>query len=92
MYYRHYLDRIFIIHRLYQVLHHRFTRTITDLVYMSKHCSTTATVQTHVQCSENSIRSCENLSVSKLVKTTINIAITVKILKSKVTLLNTCEH
>ena len=35
MYYRHYLDRIFIIHRLYKVLHHRFTRTVTDLVYMS---------------------------------------------------------
>ena len=46
------------------------------------------TVQTRVQ---NSTRSYENLSVSKLVKTAINTAITVKLLKSKVTLLNTCE-
>jgi low affinity Fe/Cu permease len=30
-------------------------------------------------------------AVSKLVKTAINTAITVKLLKSKVTLLNTCE-
>ena len=89
MYYRHYLDRIFIIHRLYKVLHYRFTRTVTDLVYMSS-TVTTPTAQTYVQC--NSIRSCENLSVSKIVKTAINTAITVKILKSKVTLLNTCEH
>jgi hypothetical protein len=52
------------------------------------------TVQTRVQCNDNSTRSYENLSVSKLVKTAINIAITVKLLKllkSKVTLLNTCE-
>jgi hypothetical protein len=48
-------------------------------------------VQTRVQCNENSTRSYENLSVSKLVKTAINTAITVKLLKSKVTLLNTCE-
>ena len=73
MYYRHYLDRIFIIHRLYiKVLHHRFTRTVTDLVYMSS-IVTTPTAQTYVQCNENSIRSCENLSVSKLVKTAINV-------------------
>jgi hypothetical protein len=58
------------------------------LVYVS---STTPTVQTRVQCNENSTRSYENLSVSKLVKTGINTAITVKLLKSKVTLLNTCE-
>ena len=37
-----------------------------------------------------STRSYENLSVSKLVKTAINTAITGKLLKSKVTL-NTCE-
>ena len=36
-------------------------------------------------------RSYENLSVSKLVKTAINTAITVKPLKLKVTLLDTCE-
>jgi hypothetical protein len=36
-------------------------------------------------------RSYENLSVLKLVKTAINIAITVKLLTSKVTLLNTYE-
>jgi hypothetical protein len=58
------------------------------LVYVS---STTSTVQTRVQCNENSTRSYENLSVSKLVKTAINTAITVKPLKSKVTLLITCE-
>jgi hypothetical protein len=59
------------------------------LVYVS---STTPTVQTRVQCNENSTRSYENLSVSKLVKTAINTTITVKLLKSKVTLiLNTCE-
>ena len=39
------------------------------------------TVQTRVQCNENSTRSYENLSVSKLVKTAINTAITVKPLK-----------
>ena len=96
MYYRHsikcryYLDRIFIIHRLYKVVHYPpSTRTVTDLLYMSSR--TTPTVQTHVQRNENSIRSYENLSVSKLVKTAINTAITVNILKSKVTLLNTCE-
>jgi hypothetical protein len=49
------------------------------------------TVQTRVQCNENSTRSYENLSVSKLVKTVINTAITVILLKSKVALLNTCE-
>jgi hypothetical protein len=43
------------------------------LVYVS---STTPTVQTRVQCNENSTRSYENLSVSKLVKTAINTAIT----------------
>jgi hypothetical protein len=58
------------------------------LVYVS---STTPTVQTRVQCNENTSRSYENLSVSKFVKTAINTAITVKLLKSKVTLLNTCE-
>jgi hypothetical protein len=58
------------------------------LVYVS---STTPTVQTRVQCNENSTRSYENLSVSKLVKTAIDTAITVKLLKSKVTLLNTWE-
>jgi hypothetical protein len=57
------------------------------LVYVS---STTPTMQTRVQCNENSTRSYENLSVSKLVKTAINTVITVKLLKSKVTL-NTCE-
>ena len=36
------------------------------------------TVQTRVQCNENSTRSYENLSVSKLVKTAINTVITVK--------------
>jgi hypothetical protein len=44
-----------------------------------------------VQCNGNCTRSFENLSVSKLVKTAINTAITVKLLKSKVTLLNACE-
>jgi hypothetical protein len=39
----------------------------------------------------NSTRSYENLYVSKLIKTAINTAITVKLLKSKVTL-NTCEN
>ena len=52
------------------------------------------TVQTRIQCNDNSTRSYENQSVyravSKLVKTAINTAITVKLLKSKVTL-NTCE-
>jgi hypothetical protein len=52
-------------------------------------------VQTRVQCNENSIRSYKNQSVhravSKFVKTAINTAITGKLLKSKVTLLNTCE-
>jgi hypothetical protein len=41
--------------------------------------------------SQNSTRFYENLSVSKLVKTAINTAIPVKLLKSKLTLLNTCE-
>jgi hypothetical protein len=59
------------------------------LVYVS---STTPMVQTCVQCNKNSTRSYENLSVSKLVKTAINTDITVKLLKSKVTLLNTCEN
>jgi hypothetical protein len=36
-------------------------------------------------------RSYENLSVSKLIETAIDTAVTVKLLKSKVTLLNTCE-
>ena len=58
------------------------------LVYVS---STMPTMQTRVQCNENSTRSYDNLSVSKLVKTAINTAITAKLLKSKVTLLNTCE-
>ena len=54
-------------------------------------------MQTRVQCNDNSTRSYENQSVhravSKLVKTAINTAITVKLLKSKVTLLKsiTCE-
>ena len=54
-------------------------------------------MQTRVQCNvnDNFTRSYENQSVyravSKLVKTAINTAITVKLLKSKVTLLNTCE-
>jgi hypothetical protein len=59
--------------------------TVTDLVHMS------STMQTCVQYNENSIRSYENLFVSKLVKTAINTAITVNLLKSKVTLLNTYE-
>ena len=50
--------------------------------------STTPTVQICVQCNKNSTRFYENLSISKLVKTVINTAITVK---SKVKLLNTCE-
>jgi hypothetical protein len=59
------------------------------MVYVS---STTPTVQTRVQCNENSTRSYLSLSVSKLVKTAIKTAKTVKLLKSKVTLiLNTCE-
>jgi hypothetical protein len=49
------------------------------------------TVQASVQCNKNFTRSYENLSVPKLVKTAINTAITVKLLKSKVTSLNTCE-
>jgi hypothetical protein len=58
-----------------------------------RHCLLSSTmVQTLVQCNKNSTRSYENLSVSKLVKTAINTAITVKLLKSKVTLLNTCEN
>jgi hypothetical protein len=50
-------------------------------------------VQCNIQCNENSTRSCENLSVSKLYQnlTAINTAITVKLLTSKVTILNTCE-
>jgi hypothetical protein len=54
-------------------------------------------VQTRVQCNDNSTRSYENQSVhshrdvSKLVKTAINTAITVKLLKYKMTLLNTCQ-
>ena len=54
--------------------------TVTDLVHGSS-----TTVQNRVQCKEN-------LSVSKLIKTAINTAITVKLLKSKVTLLNSCEN
>jgi hypothetical protein len=53
--------------------------------------SRTPTVQTRVQCNENSTRSYGNPSVSKFVKTAINTATTVKLLKSKVTLLNTWE-
>ena len=67
--------------------------TVTDLLCLLS--STTSTVQTRVQCNDSSTRSYENQSVhravSKLVKTAINTAITVKLLKSKVTLLNTCE-
>ena len=52
-------------------------------------------MQTRVQCNNNSTRSYENQSVhravSKLVKIALNTAITVKLLKSKVTLLNLCE-
>ena len=54
--------------------------TVTDLVHGSS-----TTMQNRVQCKEN-------LSVSKLIKTAINTAITVKLLKSKVTLLNSCEN
>jgi hypothetical protein len=46
------------------------------LVYVSS-----TTVQTRIQCNENSTISYENLSVSKLVKTAINTAVTVKPLK-----------
>jgi ribonuclease PH len=46
------------------------------------------TVQNRVQCKENSTRSNENLSISKLIKTAINTAINVKLLKSKVTLIH----
>jgi hypothetical protein len=60
--------------------------TVTDLVHGSS-----TTVQNRVQCKENSTRSYENLYVSKLIKTAINTAITVKLLKSKVTL-NTYEN
>ena len=60
--------------------------TVTDLVHGSS-----KTVQNRVQCKENSTRSNENLYVSKLIKTAINTAITVKLLKSKVTL-NACEN
>ena len=63
----------------------------------SHHMSAT-TVQTRVQCSiqcnENSTRSCKNLYLYQrlsFIKTAINTAITVKLLTSKVTLLNTCE-
>ena len=52
-------------------------------------------MQTRVQCNDNSTRSYENQSVhravSKLVKIALSTAITVKLLKSKVTLLNICE-
>jgi hypothetical protein len=41
--------------------------TLTDLVHRSS-----TTVQNRAQCKENSTRSNENLSVSKLIKTTIN--------------------
>jgi hypothetical protein len=51
--------------------------TVTDLVHGSS-----TTVQNRVQCKENSTRSNENLSISKLINTAIN----VKLLKSKVTL------
>jgi hypothetical protein len=48
------------------------------------------TVQTRIQYNDNSTRSYENQSVyravSKIVKTAINTAIAVKLLKSKVTL------
>ena len=47
-------------------------------------------MQNRVQCEENSTRSYESLSVSKLIKTSINTVITVKLLKS-VTLI-TCEN
>ena len=57
-----------------------------------------STVQTLVQCNDNSTRSYENQSVvfctqncSKLVKTAFKHCLTVKLLKSKVTLCNTCE-
>ena len=57
--------------------------------------SIVATVQTRVQCNDNSTISYENQSVhravSKLVKTALNTDITVKLLKSEVTLLNICE-
>ena len=57
--------------------------TVTDLVHGSS-----TTVQNRVQCKENSTRSNENLSISKLIKTAINTAINVKLLKSKVTLIH----
>ena len=57
--------------------------TVTDLVHGSS-----TTVRNRVQCKENSTRSNENQYVSKLIKTAINTAITVK---SKVSL-NTCEN
>ena len=60
--------------------------TVTDLVHGSS-----TTVQNRAQCKENSTRSNENQSISKLIKTTINTAINVKLLKSKVTM-NTCEN
>jgi hypothetical protein len=64
--------------------------TVTDLVRGSS-----TTVQNRVQCKENSTRSNENLSIAKLIKTaavlTINTAINVKLLKSKV-ILNTREN
>ena len=52
-------------------------------------------MQTRVQCNNNSTRSYQNQSVhravSKLVDIVLNTAVTVKLLKSKVTLLNICE-
>ena len=59
------------------------------------HCTLATLAVFSATITDNSTRSYENQSVhravSKLVKTAINTAITVKLLKSKVTLLNTCE-
>ena len=63
-------------------------------------CSTTplSTVQTRVQCNNNSTRSYENQSVVfctqnciKACQNCFKHCLTVKLLKSKVTLFNTCE-
>jgi hypothetical protein len=77
-----------------QALCNRIKRQESSHSYCLVWIGYSTTVQTRIQCNDNSTRSYENQSVhravSKLVKTTINTAIAVKLLKSKVTL-NTCE-
>jgi hypothetical protein len=55
---------------MYKHFRHKYWENLFDFVYVSS-----TTVQTRVQCNENSTRSYENLSVSKLVKTAINTVI-----------------